>query len=136
MAQHKRRAEEQGIETHPLGTVAGVAAGAAAGAVSGIAAGPVGSLAGAVGGAALAGAATAAGSQTAAGDTDSAPLAEQLRHEAREYGARARRRLGPGAEWSDAEPTLRDHWAHMETPKRPTWEQARNAVHEGWDREA
>jgi hypothetical protein len=138
MAKRKRPPEEQGIKTHPLGAVTGVAAGAAAGAVGGIAAGPVGSLAGAVGGAALAGAAAAADSPTADHEIEPAqpPLPEEQRHEAREYGARAHRRLGPGAAWSDAEPSLRHHWSGLQSSTRPTWDQARSAVREGWEREA
>jgi hypothetical protein len=137
MAQQRRNPKEQGARSHPLGAVGGVAAGAAAGAVSGVAAGPVGSLAGAVGGAALAGAATAAGTPSAARDGGSAPpqLTEQQRREAMEFGAQTHRRLGKGAEWSDAEPTLRSHWSSSVRSSRPSWEQARSAVHEGWKRE-
>jgi hypothetical protein len=137
MAQRKKRdPKEQGASSHPLGSVGGVAAGAAAGAISGVAAGPVGSLAGAVGGAALAGAATAAGTPTAARDSDSVqpPLTDQQRREAMDFGAQTHRRLGRGAEWSDAEPTLRSHWSSA-ARSRPSWEQARSAVHEGWKRE-
>jgi hypothetical protein len=40
------------------------------------------------------------------------------------YGQDARRRLGKGAEWSDAEPSLKAGWANVATGADVSWDQA------------
>ena len=59
-------------------------------------------------------------------------LTDKQRREALEFGAQARRRLGRGAEWSDVESAVRNHWLRSERSNRVAWEQASNAVRDGW----
>jgi hypothetical protein len=90
-------------------------------------------------GVALAAAGTAAGRETPRRDTDPAtqPQLTQAQHrEAVEYGAQAHRRLGPGAAWSDAEPSLRKHWSSSGRSRRTEWDLARDAVRAGWEGDA
>jgi hypothetical protein len=119
---------------HPLG-VGGAIGGAAAGALGGVAAGPVGSVAGAVVGAALgaAGAAKSSGASpsTPGPQTPEVRLTPRQRELAIQYGVKARSRLGPGAQWSDAEPSLRAGWSALEATTQLGWEQARATVEEG-----
>ena len=90
------------------------------------------------GGAALAVAGTAAGRQPTDGDPDQTPplISEEQRREAMEYGVQAHCRLGRGAAWDDAEPSLRTHWANSGRSQRTAWNLARDAVRAGWEGEA
>ena len=69
------------------------------------------------------------------GDSTQSHLTDQQRREAVEFGVQAHRRLGKGAEWSEVEATLRNHWSHSQRSHRFSWARAINAAREGWQRE-
>ncbi len=122
---------------HPVRAVGGALGGAAVGALTGAAAGPLGAAAGAVGGAAV-GAASGVEPgvmprEEQAPSEHTASLTDAQRREAVRYGREARRRLGKGAQWSDAEPSLKAGWASAPTGVNVSWEQATDAVREGWE---
>lgn len=138
------------VGTHPLGTAAGFVGGAVAGALAGVAADPVGSLLGAVGGALLGG---ALGASTSVGpeidiskhdrywlehyatrpyvpaDADYADYGPAYRH-----GTRAYLRAVRPSHWEDVEVDLAKGWEAGKGASRLTWEDAKLAVRDAWDR--
>jgi hypothetical protein len=134
--------------SHPVGTGVGAAAGGlAAGAALGAAAGPVGAAAGAVAGAVAGG----YGGKAAAEAID--PTAEEAYWEksytsrpyyqkgtsyldyqpAYQYGWESRRN-SPDESFDDIEPELGREWEHRKAGSGLTWESAKNAVRDAWDR--
>ena len=137
------------VGSHPIAAGAGAAAGMAAGAVAGIAAGPVGSLFGAAAGAAMGamgGTVSGTGPQVE-GPADGSRLAHgggvaeappelppHHRATAISYGEEIHARYGPGASWTDIEPSLESDWEDRHGASGLSWNQARFAVREGWQR--
>lgn len=141
----------EALGTHPFGAVIGLLGGGLTGAVVGLAAGPLGFFAGAVGGAML-GVALATGS-------DFVPSVDVGSHDrywrenfssrpyvpagsfyadfgpAYRYGARAGLSGGQGHDWAEVEEDLAVQWddAHR-AGSRLSWEQARPAVRDAWER--
>jgi hypothetical protein len=125
------------MHRNPPGDVTRVVAGSLPGAIRGNAPGcgkPVRAI---DDGVAVVGGAPAAGPESVVQIADSMcpQLTELQRREALEFGMQVRRRLGRGAEWSDVESTLRNHWSRSERLNRVSWVRARDAVHDGWQRE-
>lgn len=139
------------LGTHPIGSVMGLLGGGLTGAVVGLAAGPLGFFAGAVGGALL-GVALATGS-------DFAPRIDVGTHDrywrenyaSRPYvppgsyyadfgpayrlGARAGLSGGQGHDWAEVEKDLAEQWDDANRAgSRLSWEQARPAVRDAWER--
>lgn len=139
------------LGTHPFGSVIGLLGGGLTGAVVGLAAGPVGLFAGAVGGAAL-GVALATRS-------DFAPPIDVTTHDrywrenfasrpyvppgayyadygpAYRHGARAGLGGGQGHDWAEVEQDLAVQWDdEHRAGSRLSWDQARPAVRDAWER--
>ena len=134
---------------HPVGVgVGGVAGGAAAGAIAGTFLGPIGTLVGAAAGV-VAGA--AAGKSVAeridpTGEAEywrdehkNRPYVDKSRDYDRDYaaayglGLQARENL-PGRTWGDTEAELQHDWESSRGTSTLAWDEARNAVHDSWER--